>query len=112
MATKEELLAKAQARLKQMKSTTADDPVIVPGTNPPQLRTPVVKYQDTKANPMGVLSKGVSAKFWCAHPNYVVHAKNGVTLTFTGNTLRLVNSNEIAQIRELVKLFPSKFKEI
>lgn len=112
MSTKEELLAKAQAKLKQMKATTEDDPVVVPNTYPPQLRTPEIKYQDTKTNPMGVLTKGTYANFWCAHANHIVHAKNGVKLQFTENRLRLTNTTEIAQLRELTRLFPSKFKEI
>lgn len=112
MASKEEILAKARAKLQQMKSATADDPVLVPKTNPPQLRTPEINYQDTKGNPMGVLSTGTEAKFWCAHANHIVHARNGVKLQFTGNTLVLTITTEIAYMREMTKLFPSKFKEM
>lgn len=114
MATidKAALLAKAQAKLEQQKSTTLDDPVLVPNTYPPKLETPVIKYQDTKSNPMGVLSRGTEANFWCATPNYTAHLKNAVEVKFANHRVTLTRTDEIAQLRQLCKLFPSKFKEI
>jgi len=114
MATidKAALLAKAQAKLAAQKATTLDDPVLVPGTYPPELRTPVIKTQDTKGNPMGVLTRGTEANFWCAMPSHTAHLKNAAEAKFVNHRVRLTRTEEIAQLRQLCKLYPSKFKEI
>jgi len=109
MATidKAALLAKAQAKLAAQKATT-----LVPGTYPPELRTPVIKTQDTKGNPMGVLTRGTEANFWCAMPSHTAHLKNAAEAKFVNHRVRLTRTEEIAQLRQLCKLYPSKFKEI
>lgn len=110
--SKEELLAKAKAKLQQQKSTTADDPVLVPGTYPPELKTPEIKYQDTKGNPMGVLTKGTEAKFWCSHKSLTVHAPNGEKIEFIDHKVTLNRTQLIAHMRQLVRLYPARFKEM
>ena len=109
---KEKLLALAKAKLQQQKSTTADDPVLVPGTYPPELRTPVIKYQDTKGNPLGVLTKGTEARFWCSHKSHTVITSNGDKIEFMNHGVVLNRTNLIAHMRQLVRLYPARFKEL
>lgn len=115
MDAREILLAKAKERLAQQKATTADDPVLVPNTYPPQLKTPVVTpivYQDTKGNPMGVLKAITTLKFWCATKNGEVHLRNGGTIKFSGHTAEVHKVEEITVLRAMVRQYPGKFKEI
>lgn len=109
---REELMAKAKARLAAMKATTADTPVVVPGTYPPEQKTPEVVYQDTKGNPIGILKMISEIKFWCAIPNYVVHMKSGKELKFVNHSFKTPDTTEIAHLRNLSRVYPSKFKEI
>lgn len=109
---REDLIAKAKARLQQQKATTADDPVLVPGTYPPQLKTPEIKYQDTKGNPIGILKMISEIKFWCAIQDYTVHMPSGKELKFVNHSFKTANTTEIAHLRTLSRVFAAKFKEI
>ena len=109
---REKLMAKAQARLAAMKATTADAPVVVPGSYPPKLETPAIVYQDTKGNPIGVLKMISEIKFWCATPGQIVHMPSGKELKFVNHGFKSANTTEIALLRSLSRNYPSKFKEI
>jgi hypothetical protein len=113
MDAREELMKKARERLAQQKATTADDPQLVPNSYPPELKTPSpVVYQDTKGNPMGVLEADAKVKFWCALRTGEVHLRNGGTIKFVNHEFKTNRTEEIAALRERVRMYPGKFKEI
>ena len=109
---KEEPLAKAKAKWQQQKSTAADDPVIVPGTYPPKLKTPELPVQDTKSNPMGKLQQVVEARFWCSYKNFSAIGPAGEKIEFVNHGVTLRRAHLIAHMRQLTKLYPARFKEL
>jgi hypothetical protein len=95
-----EILAKAQAKIEAAKAKTAAE-VSVPPKNPDIL--PVAAKQITPK---------FSLAFWCAIPNYTFHTDRQRELRFVNHKLELTNSDEIVQVRSLVRNFPAKFKEL
>lgn len=113
MATKEELLEKARAKLQQQKSTTADDPVLVPKTYPPELRTPEIKpVQDTVKNPFGSLKLNPEVTFWCSIRDHALYTRQGGKIQFKDFKAVVLKSDDIAFVRDLCRLYPSRFKEL
>jgi hypothetical protein len=105
MATsKEEIMAKAAAKLAAMKATTLDDPKVI--NNPPArpfLQTPVLPVPPKDYAP--------KARFWCSSANQVLYAPGVLDpITFKNNELTTSSPAEIVFLRTLVKNHPHKFK--
>ena len=100
MSKTQDILAKAQAKIDAAKAKTAAE-VSIPPKNP-----------EIVASAAKQIAPKFSLTFWCSMPNQVVHTDRLKVLQFRKHELELTNSDEIVQLRSLVRNFPAKFKEL
>ncbi len=100
MSKTQDILAKAQAKIDAAKAKTAAE-VSIPPKNP-----------EIVASAAKQIAPKFSLTFWCSMPNQVVHTDRLKVLQFRQHKLELTNSDEIVQLRSLVRNFPAKFKEL
>jgi hypothetical protein len=102
MATKpsrEDILAKAKAKLAQSPTAT----------------TPTITVAPTTISTAQVTMTPVfdpSASFWCAHNNHTVYLPGNKEIKFLAYTYTTKDSDEVRQLREMTRLYPHKFKEM
>lgn len=100
MSKTQDILAKAQAKIDAAKAKTAA--AVEPAYQVVQEVSQTAKQFEPK----------LSLTFWCSMPNQVVHTDRLKVLQFRQHKLELTNSDEIVQLRSLVRNFPAKFKEL
>lgn len=100
MSKTQDILAKAQAKIDAAKAKTAA--AVEPADQVVQEVSQTAKQFEPK----------LSLTFWCSMPNQVVHTDRLKVLQFRQHKLELTNSDEIVQLRSLVRNFPAKFKEL
>lgn len=100
MSKTQDILAKAQAKIDAAKAKTAA--AVEPADQVVQEVSQTAKQFEPK----------LTLNFWCSMPNQVVHTDRLKVLQFRQHKLELTNSDEIVQLRSLVRNFPAKFKEL
>lgn len=100
MSKTQDILAKAQAKIDAAKAKTVA--AVEPADQVVQEVSQTAKQFEPK----------LSLTFWCSMPNQVVHTDRLKVLQFRQHRLELTNSDEIVQLRSLVRNFPAKFKEL
>jgi hypothetical protein len=100
MSKTQDILAKAQANIDAAKAKTAA--AVEPADQVVREVSQTAKQFEPK----------LTLTFWCSMPNQVVHTERLKVLQFRQHELKLTNSDEIVQLRSLVRNFPAKFKEL
>ena len=102
MTKANDILAKAQAKIEAAKAKAAEVAAVSTPPKNPEIVAAAAKQ----------IAPKFSLTFWCSMPNQVVHTDRLNVLQFRQHKLELTNSDEIVQLRSLVRNFPAKFKEL